>query len=152
MKKTILLAVLALILAVMSCSKSDSSCAYNADALKGKLYKRIGLTTDTNSVRQSSVTYNDSNQYSISFSDGSSGIIIVKLQEPNKPLVEYTTKIDYTVLSGSNDLQIVVYNSSTSKNTTIVKVQSFDCSKMVLYSKYILQDKVYEFRETYLKQ
>jgi hypothetical protein len=75
-----------------------------------------------------------------------------------KAPTEYTKKIDYTVLAGSNDLQIVEWNSSTSKNTYLYKVESFDCNKMVLYSKGYSYggssgiQLLFERRETYVKQ
>jgi hypothetical protein len=157
MKKTILLAVVPLILAVLGCSKTESAanCTYGADALKGKLYKLQSETIDTSGVRLSSKTYNDSSQFSYSFSDGTTGILIVKTIVSGQAPTEYTKKIDYSVLAGSNDLQIVEWNSSTSKNTYLYKVESFDCNKMVLYSKAYggsLGRTLYERRETYIKQ
>jgi hypothetical protein len=157
MKKTVLLAVVPLILFVLGCSKSDtvSSCTYSADALKGKLYRLQSMTIDTNGIRSSSKTYNDSTQFSYSFSEGNTGIQIVKYLVTGQPPIDYTKKIDYTVLAGSNDLQIVVWNSSTSKNTSVYKVESFDCNTMVLYYKYYagtLGKNLYEHRETFVKQ
>jgi hypothetical protein len=160
MKKTVLLAVLPLILVVLGCSKSDtaSSCTYGADALKGKLYKLQSEIVDTGGVRFSTKTFNDSSQFSYSFSDGTTGILIVKAIVSGQSPIEYTKKIDYTVLAGSNDLQIVEWNSSTSKNTYLYKVESFDCNKMVLYSKgysYYGSSPIqilFERRETYIKQ
>lgn len=160
MKKTILLAVIPLILIVIGCSKSDSasSCTYGADALKGKLYKLQSETIDTGGIRYSSRNFNDSTQVSYSFSEGTTGIMIVKLILSGQSPIDYTKKIDYTVLAGSNDLQIVEWNSSTSKNTFLYKVESFDCNKMVLYSKvysYLgssVQSTLLERRETYIKQ
>lgn len=160
MKKTVLLTFLPLILVVCSCSKSDStsSCTYGTDALKGKLYKLQSETIDTSGVRLSTKTYNDSSQLSYSFSDGNTGILIVKAIVSGQSPIEYTKKIDYTVLSGSNDLQIVEWNSSTSKNTYLYKVETFDCNKMVLYSKRYSyygssQNQIlFESRETYIKQ
>lgn len=154
MKKTILLAVIPLILIVTGCNKSDSnsSCTYNAESLKGKQYRLQSETVDSASIRNSTTTYNDSFQYSYSFSDGNKGLLIVKYQLPNQPLVEYTKEIDYTVLSGSSDIQIVEWNSSTSKNTYLYKVESFDCTKMVLYTKTTLGTTLYEQRLTFIKQ
>lgn len=150
MKKTMLLLLLPIII---GCSKdSATSCSYNADALKGKSYKLTSTTIDSSSVRILSYTYNDSFQYTYSFSDGTTGLHKVKYISSGPLPTEYSNKIDYTVFTGSNDLQIVEWNSSTSKNTYIYKVESFDCSKMVLYSTSTNGTILYERRETYTKQ